>query len=308
MRALVATGGSRTVLELRDVEEPTPAANEALVEVRAVSINRGELRLLGARPEGWRPGQDVAGVVRRAAASGGPAEGTRVVGLVDQAGWAERVAVPLSRLAPLPDGVSFAAAATLPVAGLTALRALRLGGMLLGRDVLVTGASGGVGHLAVQMAARSGAQVTAVIRNPERGRSLRDAGDVRLVPSLDGLVGQQTFDLILESVGGESLTNALKLVGRDGTVAVFGNSSGQEATVSFGNFGGHAHARLYAFYVYESGEPPTFGSDLGLMANEIAAGRLRPQVGLEAGWEDPLGALTALRERQLEGKAVLRVG
>jgi NADPH:quinone reductase-like Zn-dependent oxidoreductase len=230
------------------------------------------------------------------------------VALVDQAGWAEQVAAPLSRLAPLPEGVSFSAAATLPVAGLTALRALRLGGMLLGRSVLITGASGGVGHLAVQLAARQGAHVTAMLRNPERGQALREAGDVRLVTSMSDLVGQETFDLILESVGGESLTNALKLVGRDGTVAVFGNSSGQDASVGFANFAGHAHARLYAFYVYESGEPPTFGSDLGLMANEIAAGRLRPQVGLEASWRDPLGALDALRERQLEGKCVLTVG
>ena len=308
MDALVATGDPRTLLEVRQVEEPTPGPNEALVEVRAVSINRGELRLLASRANGWRPGQDIAGVVRRPAHSGGPAEGTRVVALVDQAGWAEQVAAPLSRLAPLPDGVSFSAAASLPVAGLTALRALRLGGMLLGRSVLITGATGGVGHLAVQIAARSGARVTAVARNPERGQALREAGDVRLVSSLGDLVGKETFDLILESVGGESLTNALKLVGRDGVVAVFGNSSGQDASVGFGNFAGHAHARLYAFYVYESGEPPTFGSDLGVLANEIAAGRLRPQVGVEASWRDPIGALNALRERQLEGKAVLTIG
>src|SRR5207302_5860524 len=159
----------------------------------------------------------------------GPPVGSRVVALVDQAGWAERVAVPSARLGLLPGDVSFAQAATLPVAGLTALRALRLGGMLLGRRVLVTGASGGVGHLAVRMAARSGAQVTAVIRNPERGQGLSEAGDVRLVSSLDSLVGQETFDLILESVGGESLSSALKLVGRDGTLAVFGNSSGQDS-------------------------------------------------------------------------------
>jgi NADPH:quinone reductase-like Zn-dependent oxidoreductase len=308
MDALVATADPRRPLQIRQVEEPAPGPDEALIEVRAVSINRGELRLLTSRPSGWRPGQDVAGVVRRAAQAGGPPEGTRVVALVDQAGWAERVAAPLSRLAPLPDGVSFAAAATLPVAGLTALRALRLGGMLLGRSVLITGASGGVGHLGVQMAARQGALVTAVIRNPERGQSLQQAGDVRLVASTSDLVGKQTFDLILESVGGESLTNSLKLVGRDGVVALFGNSSGQDSAVSFPNFAGHAHARLYAFYVYESGEPPTFGADLGLMANEIAAGRLRPQVGLEASWRDPVGALNALRERQLEGKAVLNIG
>jgi NADPH:quinone reductase-like Zn-dependent oxidoreductase len=227
------------------------------------------------------------------------------VALVDQAGWAEQVAAPLSRLAPLPDGVSFSAAASLPVAGLTALRALRLGGMLLGRSVLVTGASGGVGHFAVQLAARSGARVTAVVRRPERGQALPELADVRLVSDLDGLIGRETFDLILESVGGESLTGSLRLAGRDGLVVLFGNSSGQESAVSFASFGGHPHAQLYAFFVYESGEPPTFGSDLGLLAAEVGAGRLRPHVGLEVSWDDPLPALEALRERRLEGKCVL---
>jgi NADPH:quinone reductase-like Zn-dependent oxidoreductase len=97
-------------------------------------------------------------------------------------------------------------------------------------------------------------------------------------------------------------------VARDGTVAVFGNSSGQDSTVSFGTFAGRAHARLYAFFVYESGEPPTFGADLGLLAHEIAAGRLTPQVGLEASWADPGPVLDALRQRTYEGKAILTIG
>lgn len=308
MRALVATGpaNAKAPLELREVEELSPAPNESVVAVRAVSINRGELRLLSVRPAGWRPGQDIAGTVVSAAADGdGPAVGSRVVGLVDQAGWAERVAVPQSRIAALPDGVSFAQAATLPVAGLTALRALRLGGMLLGRSVLVTGASGGVGHLAVQLAARQGARVTGISRNPERGKSLLQAGDVQIVSDIATLQG--SFDLILESVGGESLTAALRLVGRDGIVAMFGNSSGQDSTVAFQPLVGRPNARLHTFFVFESGEPPTFGQDLGVMAQEIAAGRLHPQIGLEASWRDPVGALAALRERAIEGKAVLLV-
>ncbi|HLZ26523.1 MAG TPA: zinc-binding dehydrogenase [Chloroflexota bacterium] len=306
MRALVATGNAQIPLEMREVDEPSAAAGESVVEVRAVSINRGELRLLASRPSGWRPGQDIAGVVVRAAADGsGPPVGSRTVGLVDQAGWAQRVGVPASRMAVLPEGVSFAQAATLPVAGLTALRALRLGGTLLGRSVLVTGATGGVGHLAVQLAARSGARVTGISRTPEGGKALLQAGDVELATDIQALSGP--FDLILESVGGQSLTAALRLVGRDGTVAVFGNSSGEDSAVSFGVFGGHPHAKLYAFFVYESGEPPTFGADLGLLAREVAAGRLQPKVGLEVSWRDPTRALEALRQRNLEGKAVLTI-
>jgi len=278
--------------------------SEAVIEVKNVSINRGELRLLSMRPSGWRPGQDVAGTIVRAAPDS-PAVGTRVVAMVDQAGWAERVAAPISRIGVLPDNVSFPAAATLPVAGLTALRALRLGGNLLGRNVLITGATGGVGHLAVQLAARGGAHVTGSARHLERGSALTSAGDVRLTSDLSDVLGP--FDLILESVGGESLTASLKLVGRDGIVVLFGNSSGQDSSVSFGSFAGRAHAKLYAFFVYESGEPPTFGADLALMANEIGAGRLSPQVGFQASWRDPMGALESLRERRMEGKAVLEV-
>jgi NADPH2:quinone reductase len=290
MRALVATAKQAAPLELREVDEPRPSANEAIIEVKSVSINRGELRLLLTRPAGWRPGQDIAGtVVQQAADGSGPAEGTRVVAMVDQAGWAERAAAPSSRIGELPEGVSFEEAATLPVAGLTALRALRLGGTLLGKKVLVTGASGGVGHFAVQLAEGSGAYVTRTTRQTD-------------LKSIEG-----PFDVILESVGGESLSHSLRVVGRDGIVVLFGNSSGQDSSVSFANFAGHAHARLYAFFVYESGEPPSFGSDLAILAREIGAGRLKPQVGLEASWRDPAGALEALRERRLEGKAVLRV-
>ncbi|HEY2592652.1 MAG TPA: zinc-binding dehydrogenase [Chloroflexota bacterium] len=305
MRALVATGNPATPLEMQDVDEPSPAPNEVVVEVENVSINRGELRLVASRA-GWQPGQDVAGTIARAAADGsGPPVGARAVALADHGGWAQRVAAPSSRVAVLPDNVSFAQAATLPVAGLTALRALRLGGTLLGRNVLITGATGGVGQIALQLAAHSGAHVTGTTRNPERGAYLLSAGDVRLTDDLASLKGP--FDLILESVGGDSLTASLRLVGRDGIVVLYGNSSGQDSTVSFPGFAGHAHARLYAFFVFESGEPPTFGADLGLMANEIGAGRLDPQVGLEASWRDPVGALQALRQRSIAGKTVLAI-
>src|SRR5207244_8822864 len=117
MLAIVNTPGGPEPIAIREVAEPELRPNEALVAVHAFSLNRGELRLFQVRPEGWRPGQDIAGVVVRAAADGsGPAAGSRVVALVDQAGWAQRVAVPSHRMATLADNVAFAAAASLPVA------------------------------------------------------------------------------------------------------------------------------------------------------------------------------------------------
>src|SRR5271166_5662545 len=152
MLAIVNTPGGAAPVELREVPEPQPAPNEALVEVRAFSLNRGELRLFQIRPEGWRPGQDISGIVVQPAADGsGPKAGARVIALTDNAGWAERAAVPGHRMAVLPDNVLLEEAAALPVAGLTALRALRHGAPLLGKRVLITGAAGGVGHLSTPM-------------------------------------------------------------------------------------------------------------------------------------------------------------
>src|SRR5437660_8919883 len=112
MIAIVNTHSGTAQVELREVPEPRPAANEALVEVRAFSLNRGELRLMQTRPEGWRPGQDISGVVLKPAANGGgPNAGARVVALTDNAGWAQRAAVPAHRMAVLSDNVRFEEAA-----------------------------------------------------------------------------------------------------------------------------------------------------------------------------------------------------
>src|SRR3954452_23324508 len=141
MFAIVNTPGGASPAELRRVSDPDPRPHEALVAVRAFSLNRGELRSFVNNEMGWIPGQDISGVIVRAAANGlGPNAGTRVVALTDEFGWAELVAVSTHRIVELPDNVTFSQAATLPVAGLTALRSLRLGGALVGRRVLVTGA------------------------------------------------------------------------------------------------------------------------------------------------------------------------
>src|SRR6202030_1268872 len=102
MLAIVNTPGSPEPVAIREVAEPELRPNEALVAVHAFSLNRGELRLFQVRPEGWRPGQDIAGTIVRAATDGsGPAAGTRVVALCDQAGWGGGAAVAGHADAPL---------------------------------------------------------------------------------------------------------------------------------------------------------------------------------------------------------------
>ncbi|RUW58171.1 zinc-binding dehydrogenase [Mesorhizobium sp. M7A.F.Ca.US.008.03.1.1] len=304
MLALVISSDSATGLRISERAEPQPASNEALVSVHATSLNRGELRLLAIRPTGWIPGQDIVGVVDKAAADGsGPAVGARIAALVDQAGWAQRVAVPTDRLAVLPDDVSFAAAATLPVAGTTALRTLRHGGDLAGQQVLITGASGAVGRFQIQIAREQGASVTAIAA-ARHADDLRSLGAGQVVEAIE--MAEGPFSLITESVGGQSLARAIERVAPGGTIVMFGSSSGELTPIGFRQFvPDHEGARLQTFAYYTSG--PGIGEDIASLLALVAAGRLETRVALTAPWTDIAQALDALRQRSFSGKAVLTI-
>ena len=305
MLAVVNTPGEAAPVKVAEVPEPEPKADEALVAVRAFSLNRGEMRLFQARPAGWRPGQDVAGTVLRQAADGsGPPAGTRVVGLCDWEGWAERAAVPSHRLAALPQAVSFAAAAALPVAGLTALRTLRHGAPLLGKRVLITGAAGGVGNLAVQLAVRSGAQVTAVVGSAARAEAIAGLGAVDIVTQIEAASGR--FALILESAGGASLTAAIDRVEPKGVVVLYGNSSGAPAPLDFRMFGDHQNARLQGFHYFTSEPEERFGPDLALLVSLVADGSLQPRI-VEHDWRELPVVGARLLARGVPGKAIFHI-
>lgn len=294
--------GSLRVVEVAD---PQPLPNEALVRVSAASINRGELRLISIRADGWRPGQDVSGVIEEPAADGsGPPAGTRVVAWPDQAGWAELVAVPTDVVVELPEQVDVAAAATLPVAGVTALRAVRRGGQLLGRRCLVTGATGGVGRFAVEIAHRSGAAVTAIAAGPASAAELRDLGASEVFASPSEAPGR--YALILESVGGSSLEAMPQRLDSDGVLVLFGGSSGESARLSFADFRDSPNCRIELLRVYGTGEALSRGEDLKLVVDLVAGDLLHPKIGLEVDFRQADEALRALEDRRVPGKAVLR--
>jgi NADPH2:quinone reductase len=305
VRALVTDPDAPGGVALRDVPDPEPAPHEALVGVRATSLNRGEVRGLASAKPGSRPGWDLAGEVVRPAADGtGPREGARVVGVVSRGAWAELVAVPTTDLAAIPEQLSFEAAATLPVAGLTALWTLRAGELVEGRRVLVTGAAGGVGRFAVQLAAHEGAVVTAVVGSPARAEGLDALGAAEVAV---GFPSGREFDLVLESVGGSSLAASLGSVAPRGVIVSFGNSSGEPTAFDASAFYRRNGARLHAFVIFPELERTRLGArDLGFLAGLVATGRLATEIDEVASWRDAADVIAALLGRKVRGKAVLR--
>ena len=235
--------------------------------------------------------------------------GARVVGFLRSGAWAASVVVPTHALAVVPDVVTFAQAATLPVAGLTALHALAKRGLLLHRRVCITGATGGVGDFAIQLARLAGAEVIAQVRRPDQGATVKQIGADAVV------IGEETaafaqhapYDLVLESVGGQCLAAALATLAKDGVCVSLGGSASHEVTCDIRQFRQTGRTTLYGFILFEelALEPAAVG--LAHLAGLIAAGQLKPTISVEAPWTQIGQVARQLLERTFVGKAVLHV-
>jgi NADPH2:quinone reductase len=310
MRAVIVDEKAPGRLALGEVDEPKQAANQALVRLAATSLNRGEVRRAQTAEAGYRPGWDVAGTVERQAADGsGPKTGTRVVGLMVNGAWAELVAVRSDWLAPLPEDVSFAEAATLPVAGLTAYYAIEKYGSLLGRNVLVTGASGGVGHLAVQLVNLAGGRAVGVVRQSKYASMVREAGAYQVVASEDASPAQNyaPYDLVIDGVGGSTLANCVRMLAPYGMAVTYGGTAGREITIPIGWDFGSGGASLYGLRVFMEAarEPGSLG--LNRLAGLVAEGRLRAHIAVQVSWKEIGAQAQRLLGRSFPGKAVMLV-
>jgi NADPH2:quinone reductase len=301
MRALVYDPDAAHGVRFAEVDEPRPRRSQALIKVEAASLNFGELAFAARQlSPGDVFGKDAAGTVIQAAADGsGPPEGARVTSFAGTGGWAERRAVDTTNLAVVPPAVSLAAASALPAAGVTALQAVRRLRPVLGRRVLITGASGGVGRFAVQLAARAGAHVIASVGSPERAAGLRALGAHDILAGT-AMPAAPVFG-VLDNVGGNLLAEAFGALEDGGIALSIGWASREPTVIDFEEErmkGGLK--RLEPFAV-----AAPFGPDLAYLLHLLDKGELDPQIGWRAPWDRVEEAVDALLGRRVRGKAVL---
>ena len=305
MRALIVDPGAAGELRLGEAPDPVPGPGQLLVEVRHTSLNSAELYFARRGAPGEVIGFDSAGVVVRAAADGsGPAVGSRVVGFGEGGGFGALRALDVADVAVVPDEVDLGEAATLPVAAGTALRALEQAGSLLGRRVLVTGASGGVGGFAVQLAALGGAYVIGVAGSEDGARWVGELGAHEVVAAVDEV--KEPLDVVIDSVGGAQLVSSYSLLAPGGSLQSVGWAAGREAVLPVGVTLGSVTPKSIVS-VYNGGGLTDRQAQLSRLLALVGDGRLRVPVGWRGPWDRIAEAVEALSSRSLRGKAVLDV-
>lgn len=314
MRAALIDGyGGSGRLEIREIERPRPGVGQVLVRVRAAAVNpldwkirRGEMRFIMPKRFPWVPGYDVAGVVEEIGVEVDQlAPGDAVHGIVQGGACAEFALLDTGAAAMIPDGLSFEEAAAVPVGGLTAWQALvGRGELAQGENVLVNGGAGGVGHLAVQIAAALGAHVTAVASGRHQD-FLRELGAERTIDyeSEDFTRDEETFDVVFDAAGTSSFRECDLILGEGGiyvTTAVgplifFHSLRGALS----GLFGPARRARWLTV------KPK--GEDLAAIDGLILRGKVRPRIDQICSLDEIRQAHDAGEAGHARGKIVLRV-
>jgi NADPH:quinone reductase-like Zn-dependent oxidoreductase len=311
--------GSPDVLKYEEIAKPAPGENEVLIRVRAASVNpldwhfmRGTpypLRMMTGlgKPKAAGLGVDVAGRVETV--------GNRVTRFkpgdeifgTGRGAFAEYACVAESALATKPENVTFEQAASVPIAGLTALQGLRDKCHLQpGQKVLINGAAGGVGTFAVQIAKSFGAEVTGVCsaRNAEMVRSL-GADRVIDYTQEDFTRSGQRYDVLFDCIGNHSFSACRRVLNPGGIHIVIGAQAGSSLigffarSIAAGVLSGLKHRKVAGFMAKRSGE------DLAILADLMKAGKVTPVIDRCYSLSQTPEAIRYLEEGHARGKVVI---
>jgi len=320
MKAVQASAfGDSSVLSLVELPSSEPGPGEIRVRVHAAGVNPVEVYIRNGGYAAYEPGMpyvpgfDAAGVVDAVGAGVDCAVGDRVfVASRDTGTYAELVVADASSVWPLPAGVSFAQGASLGIPGLAAHRALfERGGLKAGEQVLVHGASGAVGYLAVQLARAAGASVIGTAGSDEGLAAVRDLGvpvvDHRAPDQYDqikALTGGHGVDLIVEMLANENLVDDFTCLATFGRIVVVGNRGALEFNPRL-VMGKDADIRGVANW---NASPAARATALGDLAAKLADGSLVPRVGREFPLAEAAAAQDYVMTSKALGKVVLTIG
>lgn len=325
MRAVIIPEfGGPDVLSIAEVPDPKPQANEVLIEVAAAGVNRADLLQRAGHyppPPGapeW-PGLECAGVISELGADvTGWRVGQRVMALLSGGGYAEKVAVPVGQIMPIPENLTFTQAAAIPEALATAWANLVIAGGLTPADtVLINGGSGGVGSLAIQLAHHLGARVITTAGGPERAQRCKDYGadlalDYRsdnLSEEISDFTNNRGVDLILDVLGAGALSSNLDLLALDGRLVIIGLQKGAKAELNINKLmAKRAKITGTTLRARSTDEKSAIISEAGACALPwYEKGKLVPVVHAEYDLADAAQAHRDLDSGAVFGKLVLRV-
>ncbi|SFC63763.1 NADPH:quinone reductase [Bacillus sp. OV322] len=322
MKAIVCNKyGSPDVLELAEIKKPLPAENQVLVKVHSSSLNFGNLVLLKGKPFLARfafgltrpkysiPGGDIAGKVEAVGKNVNLFQvGDEVFGDLSSCGWggfAEYAAVPEDALALKPANITFEEAAAAPMAGVTALQALRDKGKIKsGQKVLIYGASGGVGTFAVQIAKSFGTEVTGVCstRNLEILHSL-GADHIIDYKNEDFSKNEEYYDLILGVNGSNSISAYKRALKANGTFVHAGGSGSQLfRALVIGHFISMTGSKKISTVLQRASQ-----KDLNYVKELLESGKIKPKIDKLFKLSEITEAFRYFQEGHAQGKVVINV-
>jgi NADPH:quinone reductase-like Zn-dependent oxidoreductase len=322
MKAIVYTKyGSPDVLQLQEVEKPTPGDNEVLVRVHAVSINAADWHLMRGKPflarfmiGGFRKpkntilGSDIAGRVEAVGKDVTQFQpGDEVFAGAGHGGFAEYVAVRERALLPKPADVSFEAAAAVPIAAVTALQALRDKGQIQpGQKVLINGASGGVGTFAVQLAREFGSEVTAVCstRNLDTARGI-GADYVIDYTKEDFTRNGRQYDLIIDIAASRSVSDYKRALSPEGVcvIAGFSTLSHMLRSALLGSWASRTGSKKFVRFLAKLSR-----KDLVLLKELLETGKVVPVMDRCFPLDRVAEAMRYFGEEHARGKVIIAVG
>ncbi|PTL78895.1 quinone oxidoreductase [Vitiosangium sp. GDMCC 1.1324] len=313
------TGGPE-VLSLDEVPEPEPGPGEVLLQVHAAGVNFADTERRRGLYDSQVPlprilGSEAAGVVSAVGPGVGKVlMGRRAVALTTGS-YAECVKAPASELVLLPDGVSFEAAAAVPVQGLTAYHLVRTVGQVReGQSVLVHAAAGGVGVLAVQLAKAAGARVFGTVSSESKARLVRELGadevirydHENVVAEVHRRTGGRGVDLVLDAVGASTWAGSLQVLAPFGHLVSYGSASGSPPPVDVEALF-EKSLKVSAYWLRTPHPPGLNYQALESLIRDVSEGRLRILIGLKLPLAEAAEAHRRLEGRETVGKVVLSV-